>query len=254
MTLRMQGGVVLGFAILVSAAYLLGSREIAATAEPTSASAASPTNIERGRELYLTGCAGCHGADARGTSQGPTLWGVGAAAADFMLSTGRMPLSDPSVQAIRKPPAYSPDEIAALVAYVGSLGNGPPIPNVDLGRADLANGGVLYRLNCAPCHAATGNGGALSYGRNAPNLDQATSVQIAEAMRVGPGQMPVFGPDTLTDRQVDDIVAYVRDLRDPSDPGGYSAGHAGPIPEGLIALLVGVGGLLLVARRIEARP
>jgi ubiquinol-cytochrome c reductase cytochrome c subunit len=173
--------------------------------------------------------------------------------ADFQLSTGRMPLTDPSVQAVRKPVAYRPAQIDALVAYVGSLGGGPPIPDVNLRNADIAKGFEVFRINCAPCHSSTGNGGALSYGRAAPELHKATSLQIAEAVRSGPGQMPVFGPDTLTDDQVDDVVAYVRSLRDPADPGGFSLGHAGPIPEGLLALLVGVGGLVFIAGRIEAK-
>lgn len=234
-----------------AAVFVIGSQGLAASGEPVAWD--DGASVARGRDLYVTGCAGCHGANARGTSQGPDLHGVGAAAADFMLSTGRMPLTDPSVQAVSKPPAYSKAEIADLVAYVASLGPGPPIPTVNSRRVDLSNGGVLFRLNCAPCHGSTGNGGALSYGRAAPELHQATSVQIAEAMRVGPGQMPVFGPDTLSKRQVDDIVAYVRDLRDPADPGGFTLGHAGPIPEGLLALLVGVGALLVVSRVIEPR-
>ena len=176
---------------------------------------------------------------------------MGAAAADFQLSTGRMPLTDPSAQAVRKPPAFSPDEIDALVAYVASLGDGPPIPDVDPAAGDLAEGGTLFRLNCAACHSATGTGGALSYGDDAPKLWSATPLQIAEAIRTGPGQMPVFGPDTFSDHQVDSIVRYVRYLSDPDDPGGFSLGRIGPITEGLVALLIGIPALLFVCRRIE---
>ena len=133
-----------------------------------------PAPVERGRQLFLTSCSGCHGAEGGGTGDGPSLIGVGAAAADFQLSTGRMPLTDPSAQAVRKPPAFSPDEIDALVAYVASLGDGPPIPDVDPAAGDLAEGGTLFRLNCAACHSATGTGGALSYGDDAPKLWSAT--------------------------------------------------------------------------------
>jgi ubiquinol-cytochrome c reductase cytochrome c subunit len=207
--------------------------------------------VERGHDLYLTSCASCHGVNGEGTHQGPKLIGVGAAAADFMLTTGRMPLNDPSVQAVRKPPAFDNDEIDALVAYVASLDGGPAIPRVDPSSGDLAHGGTLYRSNCAACHSSTGAGGALSYGRDAPNLWEATSVQIAEAIRIGPSQMPVFGPDTINQQELNDIVAYVRYLRDPDDPGGFSLGRLGPIPEGLVALVVGLGVLMFVARWIE---
>ncbi len=207
--------------------------------------------VALGRQLYLTSCASCHGVNGEGTNQGPKLIGVGAASADFMLTTGRMPLTDPSAQAVRKPPAFGPKEIDALVAYVASLDGGPPIPRVDPAAGDLAEGGTLYRLNCAACHSSAGAGGALSYGRDAPDLYDATSVQIAEAIRTGPSQMPVFGPDTFGRHQVDDIVRYVRYLRHPEDPGGFSLGRIGPIPEGLVALVVGLGVLMFVARWIE---
>ena len=117
-----------------------------------------------------------------------------------MLTTGRMPLNDPADNPVRKDPAYRPAEIAALVAYVASLGDGPPIPDVDIAAGNLAVGGVLYRENCQACHSATGAGGALSYGRAAPSLSKATPTQVGAAIRTGPGQMPVFGPETLSKR------------------------------------------------------
>lgn len=207
--------------------------------------------VERGRQLFLTSCSSCHGAEGGGTAQGPSLRGVGAASADFQLSTGRMPLTDPSAQAVRKPPAFSPREIDALVAYVASLGDGPPIPDVDPAAGDLSVGGTLFRLNCAACHSAAGAGGALSYGSDAPKLSSATPLQIAEAIRTGPGQMPVFGPDTFSKHQVNSIVRYVRYLDDPDDPGGFSLGRIGPITEGMVALLLGIPLLLFVTTRIE---
>jgi ubiquinol-cytochrome c reductase cytochrome c subunit len=209
--------------------------------------------VRRGQELFVTGCAQCHGADGDGTGQGPSLVGVGAASADFQLTTGRMPDTDPDRQPVGKPPAYEPDEIDALVAYVASLGDGPPIPDVENPPGRLTEGGELYLLNCAACHSAAGNGGALSSGRTAPDLHGATPVQIAEAMRTGPGPMPVFGPDTLSDRQVNSIVEYVRYLDDPRDPGGLSLGRVGPITEGLVALLFGLVALAFVCRWIEPK-
>ncbi len=209
--------------------------------------------VTRGRRLFRTGCASCHGADGDGTDIAPSLVGVGAAAADFQLTTGRMPDTDPDAEPVSKPPAYEPDEIDALVAYVASLGPGPPIPDVNDPRGDLTEGAELFLLNCAACHSAAANGGALSSGRNAPTLHGATSVQIAEAMRTGPGEMPRFGSDTLTDRQVNSIVKYVRYLRDPEDPGGFSLGRVGPITEGLVALLFGLVVLAFVCRWIEPK-
>jgi ubiquinol-cytochrome c reductase cytochrome c subunit len=212
-----------------------------------------PELVARGRELFLTGCSSCHGVDGRGTDQAPGLVGVGAAAADFQLSTGRMPNTEPNRQAVSKPPAYDDEQIDALVAYVASLGDGPPIPDVNDPPGDLTRGGRLYTLNCAACHSSAGNGGALSSGRNAPTVHGATRVQVAEAVRTGPGPMPVFGPETLTDRQVNSIVEYVEYLRNPDDPGGLDLGIVGPITEGLVALLFGLVVLAFVCKWIEPK-
>jgi ubiquinol-cytochrome c reductase cytochrome c subunit len=209
--------------------------------------------VERGRRLYLTGCASCHGANGEGTSQGPHLRGVGAASADFQLSTGRMPNTSPDRQSVSKRSPYTRAKIKDLVAYVASLGPGPPIPDVITPPGDLQEGAQLYFQNCAACHSAAGNGGALSLGRDAPTLHDATRLQVAEAIRTGPGNMPVFGPETLTRKQVNSIVRYVEYLKKPEDPGGLSLGLVGPITEGLVAILIGLGALMLVSRWIEPR-
>jgi quinol---cytochrome-c reductase cytochrome c subunit len=212
-----------------------------------------PAAVERGRQLYLVGCASCHGVEGEGTSQGPDLRGVGAAAADFQLSTGRMPDTQPDRQPVTKRSPYTRAEIDDLVAYVASLGPGPPIPDVNTPPGDLQEGAQLYLDNCAACHSAGGNGGALSLGRDAPTLHDATRVEVAEAIRTGPGNMPVFGPETLSRQQVNSIVRYVQYLKKPEDPGGFSLGLVGPITEGLVAILVGLGALMLVSRWIEPR-
>ncbi len=214
----------------------------------------SPELVAQGEQLYLTGCSSCHGAGGMGTDQAPTLVGVGAASADFYLTSGRMPAAQGEpFQPPRKEPAYPPDQIAALVAYVASLGPGPPIPSVDVASADLARGGALYRANCASCHQSAGAGGALSYGRSAPDLKHATPTQVEEAMRIGPGEMPVFNSTTLDDRDADDIAAYVQYLRDPDDRGGAALGGNGPVPEGAVALIAGLGGVVAISVWIVGR-
>ncbi len=208
--------------------------------------------IARGRALYATGCVSCHGPDGQGQDapggelRGPSLVEAGEAGASYQLTTGRMPLADPSDLPSRKEPAYDPDEIDALVAFVASLGDGPALPDVDVDRGDLAEGGVLYRENCQACHSATGAGGALSYGRAAPPLAAATPQQVGAAVRSGPGPMPRFGDDILTAEQLDSVARYVAYLEEPDDRGGLALGRLGPIPEGFL-VWVGALGLLLVA-------
>src|SRR5262245_19024258 len=155
----------------------------------TSDGADDPELVAAGRALYQTGCSSCHGEDATGTEDVPSLVSVGAAAADFQLRTGRMPLAVTGQQAVRKPAAYSDGEIKALVAYVASLAPGPAIPVVDVDAADLVHGGELFRANCAACHNAAGVGGALSYGHHAPYLLPATPPELTEASGTGPRAM-----------------------------------------------------------------
>jgi len=226
------------------------------------ADAQTPSNqdlVEEGRELYNTGCVSCHGPDGKGVKtadgeeRGPSLEDAGAAGAYYQLSTGRMPLNDPHDEPTRKRPAYNEQEIDALVAYVASLGNGPPLPPIDVNDADVAAGGELFRANCAPCHSASGAGGALSYGAAAPPLSQAEPLQVAAAVRSGPGQMPVFGPDVFDDEQLADLAAYVEYLRRPNDPGGVPIGRTGPVPEGFVAWFFGMGALVALVAWIGTR-
>lgn len=209
--------------------------------------------------LYLEGCASCHGADGRGARgpdgglRGPALGGAGEASAYYYLSTGRMPMTTAEGQPERKPRAYSQEQIEALTAYEAAFGTGPELPDVDLEGADTARGGEIFRLNCQACHSASGSGGALSYGRAAPSLHAAAPLEIAAAVRAGPGQMPVFGPGAIDDDELDDLIAYVEYLDDPADPGGLPIGRTGPIPEGFVAWLVGMGGLLVLVFWIGVR-
>lgn len=210
-------------------------------------------DVKRGQELFVTGCSSCHGLRAEGTRRGPTLLGVGAASLDFWVSTGRMPLKTSDRQAVRKPAAYDRDEIDDLIAYVTSLRpGGPPIPELDLAAAELGEGGELFRANCAACHGAAGIGGALATGQ-APTLRPATAVQVGEAVRVGPGGMPSFGTETFSHDQLEAVVKYVESLDHPDDAGGSGLGHAGPIPEGFVGWLAGLGVLLLACYWIGDR-
>jgi ubiquinol-cytochrome c reductase cytochrome c subunit len=214
------------------------------------ATAASQTQIEEGKQLYLEGCSSCHGLGAEGLGDYPTLIGVGAAAVDFQVSTGRMPLAKPEAQAPAKEVQYSDEEIAALAAYVASLGPGPAIPtaeDLDLSDTDLAVGGELYRTNCAQCHGVSGKGGALTEGKYAPTLEGVSAKDIWQAMATGPSNMPVFGDQTLRPEDKRDIINYVETITTSPDPGGAGLGRLGPVTEGLFIWVVGRGALIGVS-------
>jgi ubiquinol-cytochrome c reductase cytochrome c subunit len=205
-----------------------------------------------GRQLYLGSCSSCHGFDARGVrGRGPSLHGVGARAADFYLSTGRMPLDDPRDQPLRHTPAFPRTQLAALTAYVASLG-GPPIPHADPRRGSLSEGWQEYADRCAGCHQVVGQGGMVT-GARVPSLQAATATQIAEAVRIGPYLMPKFSESTLDQRKLDSLVRYIDYTRAPQDRGGWAIGHIGPVPEGMVAWFLGLLALILTARVIDER-
>jgi len=201
-------------------------------AMPAAFAGAQTPQADRGSDLFTARCSSCHGSEGEGTQFGPDLRGVGAASADFQLRTGRMPLSEPGSQAIRKPPAFGEEEIRALVTYVAALDGGPDIPSVDLTDADLSEGSQLFANNCAACHGATANGGAVGANAFAPTLHSSDPLDVAEAVITGPGQMPVFA---FEDQARDDIVAYVMYLKERRAPGGLDIGGVGPVPEGYVA-------------------
>jgi len=207
-----------------------------------------------GRRLYVSDCASCHGVDGRGRDgAGPSLEDAGEAGAHFYITSGRMPMDSVEGQSRRKPVRYEDDEIDALVAYVAGLGDGPELPAVQVEGTDLVRGNTLYRANCAACHNSAGSGGALGQGVYAPELYPATPEQVAAAVRVGPGAMPAFGPGAIDGEELDDLVAYVDFLKDPEDRGGAPLGRVGPVPEGLVAWVVGLGLLLMAVRWIGTR-
>jgi ubiquinol-cytochrome c reductase cytochrome c subunit len=207
--------------------------------------------VNQGRQLFLEGCASCHGQNAEGTDRAPDLHGVGAQSADFYLRTGRMPLAVPGEQPLSSPPEYEEEEIQALIAYIGSLG-GPDIPTVDPAAGDLSEGEGLFTLFCAGCHGKLAKGGVVT-GSIAPSLDEATQVQMAEAIRIGPYVMPRFDEKLIDQRKLDSIVAYVEQTKNPDNAGGWDLGGIGPIPEGMVAFFIGLLALLLVSRLIGER-
>ena len=236
---RLAGLFVMLLALAITAiAYTI----LTSNTERVSASVASETMVERGKALFAEGCSSCHGLQAEGSTDGPSLIGVGAASVDFQVSSGRMPMAAPGVQAMRKDPIYNEEETAALAAYVASLAPGPAIPtdmDLDTSTADLAVGNQLFAVNCAQCHNFAGEGGALSQGKYAPNLLVATDRQVMEAMLTGPQNMPVF--QTLSSDQRKAILKYVQYLRDTPNPGGADLGRLGPVTEGLFAWTFGFG-------------
>jgi ubiquinol-cytochrome c reductase cytochrome c subunit len=236
----------------------------AAVAPESSAQArtAMSTQVEEGRKLFAIGCASCHGLAGEGqvrddgTVLGPSLIGVGAAAVDFQVGTGRMPMAAPGAQAPDKDVAYTDEQIEQLAEFVASLAPGPEVPDVDeldIAAGDVSRGGELFRTNCASCHNTTGQGGALTLGKYAPSLTGVEPKYMYEAMLTGPQSMPVFNDDTLEPEEKRDIIAFLQSIEDEPNPGGLGIGRAGPVSEGLWAWLIGIGALIGAAIWIGTR-
>ncbi|MCA1168989.1 cytochrome c [Rothia kristinae] len=201
-------------------------------------------DIEQGEKLFSANCATCHGTEADGTDAGPSLIGVGAAAVDFQVGTGRMPLEMQGVQAQVKPGQFNDEQIKQLAAYVASLGAGPGVPDdedVDVSKGDAANGAKVFLANCAMCHNAAGAGGALTRGKWAPTLMGVSEKHIWEAMETGPQNMPVFNDANITPEEKRDVITYLKSLETNTTPGGFALGSLGPVSEGLFIWTIGLG-------------
>lgn len=247
-------------AVLCGGVVLTTSGTLAATAVAQEAPPEEPAAMEsgpdedHGRELFRRDCVYCHGPDGAGTNRGPGIRDRGAAGIDFVLRTGRMPIDDPDQGLDRRTPLYSADEIAAIVAYARSFVDGPDIPDVDVDEDTIAHGGELFRLHCAACHQMVGTGGILIGDRAAPALLATEPIETGEAIRFGPGTMPQYPDDVLSDGDVDAIVTYIDlEIQQATDRGGLPIGHFGPWTEGAVAWFIGVGALLLISLWIGRR-
>ena len=213
--------------------------------------------IEEGKEIFLRGCSSCHGLNAEGQEIAPSLIGVGAASVDFQVGTGRMPMADMSQQAMRKDPVYNDEEVAALAAYVASLAPGPEIPTEGMLNyerdGEVAEGGELFRTNCAMCHNFAGQGGALTQGKYAPTVMGVEARHIYEAMITGPQSMPVFSDKTITPEEKLSMIKWIKSVEAEPQLGGAALGRVGPVTEGLLVWTLGIGLLIGVAVWLAAK-
>jgi ubiquinol-cytochrome c reductase cytochrome c subunit len=239
---------------MVGALIAIGTTFQIASAIPATTkmeASAMSTQVEEGKRIFLRGCSSCHGLNAEGGSVAPSLIGVGAAAVDFQVGTGRMPMADMSQQAMRKKPIYNDDEVALLAAYIASLAPGPASVNeaaLSWERdGNTAQGGELFRNNCAMCHNFAAQGGALTNGKYAPTLMGVEAKHVYEAMITGPQSMPKFDDRTITPQEKLSIIKWLKSVQSEPQLGGASTGRVGPVTEGLAAWVLGLGLLIGIA-------
>jgi len=239
--------------LLIFALFTIGTTFQVASAvnSDTTTVAARSATIEEGKQLFLKGCSSCHGINAEGGAIAPSLIGVGAASVDFQVGTGRMPMADMSTQAMRKKPVYNAEQVNALATYVASLAPGPAVPTDEVLNYErdgsVAEGGQLFRTNCAMCHNFAAQGGALTQGKYAPTLMGVEPKHIYEAMITGPQSMPVFSDKVITPQEKLSIIKWLKAAEKEPANGGASLGRVGPVTEGLLAWTLGIGALIGVA-------
>jgi ubiquinol-cytochrome c reductase cytochrome c subunit len=256
---RVTGALVLMMG-LMSAGFLASA--LTPTPQVATADTDSAALIREGKQLYDTSCVTCHGANLQGVQdRGPSLIGVGEAAVYFQVSSGRMPAVRNEAQALRKPPKFDDKQVDALGAYIQANGGGPTVILDENGEVaqeslvgdDIARGSELFRLNCASCHNFTGQGGALSSGKFAPDLGPANEQQIYTAMVTGPQNMPKFSDRQLTIEEKSDIIAYVKSAQETKAAGGWGLAGFGPGTEAIALWVVGIAAVVGATLWIGAR-
>ncbi|MCW8901254.1 MAG: c-type cytochrome [Gammaproteobacteria bacterium] len=180
-----------------------------------------------GEQLYSTHCSACHGANGHG--------GVGVPLAlpdfqygvtnDYLEKTIR--LGRPG----RVMPAFTQlkdDEITAIIKHIRTWAPGKPFqyPNKKI-SGNLKKGKEIYATHCAACHGAAGEGGkgtgvTFSRPRNLPViapalnnpgfLTSAPDMMIKTVLMNGREgtPMPSFLKQGLSEKDIDDVVTYVR--------------------------------------------
>jgi ubiquinol-cytochrome c reductase cytochrome c subunit len=211
-------------AVIVAAALVLPSGVHAVGGDDEAPSLAA------GALVYAQNCNGCHGPKGLG-DVGPSLLPAGSASiVAGMVEEGGFEM----------PPfgsALDSSQIAAVSEYVAADLAAP-----EARTADIVRGGELYRLYCAGCHSATGRGGALAKGRNAPDISLHPAGQSLAAMIIGRRGMSAFAGNTFDVGQQAAVSRYVEMLVEPPSPGGHGLGYYGPVTEGFAA----AGGLLVL--------
>ncbi|NYJ01956.1 ubiquinol-cytochrome c reductase cytochrome c subunit [Nocardioides thalensis] len=257
---RHRRGPLAGLLVLLLGLLLTGGLYAALAPAQADNEAENADLVAEGRELFLVGCAFCHGQNGEGvltqdgTQYGPALTDVGAAAVDFQVGTGRMPMAQPGVQVPRKEVVYSDAEIEALSAFVASLGTGPGIPDAELYDPDtipedereeyVTRGGQIFLANCTACHNFEGSGGAMPRGGYAPKIRGVDPKHIYEAMLTGPQSMDTFSDGNIPPDDKKAVIAYLETLDEQPSYGGLTLGSLGPVSEGIIAWIVGIGALV----------
>jgi cytochrome c oxidase cbb3-type subunit 3 len=203
-----------------------------------SAMAAEPPARPDGAHLYVQRCSACHGADGRGGVGVPLALPAFLSSVDDAYLRKTVRFGRPG----RVMPAFTQltdAEVEAIVAHIRSWPGQkrPTTPSHDRIAGNAARGKALYERHCTTCHGTHGEGGhgtgvTLSRPRSAPILAPAlnnpgflaaaSDTLIKTTLLHGRDGTPMrsFLKQGLKERDIDDIVAYVRAFEQAPPPHG----------------------------------
>jgi ubiquinol-cytochrome c reductase cytochrome c subunit len=242
---RRIGNLLAWFAVIAGAVALT----VAWGSDDVRAQESSPVgDVDLGGQLYAQACAQCHASDGGGAvvpgtnREAPALTDrpqVTAAYVDLVMRTGRMPPAANPFDNQPREVEFDDEERLAIVAYVvDEFGIDNDLGQVtDLPEGNASVGQNVYATNCAACHGSTGAGGVAGGGAWTPEVNVYDATTIAEAIRVGPFQMPAFGADQITDQEAADVAAFLEEVSaEPGTPIGLT--ELNPVfASGFVALL-----------------
>ena len=242
---------------LVVVALLYGSLTRQGGTAQASAPPASQQDITAGKDLFDANCSSCHGLDAQGTSQAPSLVGAGAAAVYFQMSTGRMPAKEVGAENGRGPVKFTEQQIYEIADYVASLGGGPAIPTAE----QVSTDGSEHRSRVKPVPGQLRAVPRLCRRRRRAHLRQvrtAADPVHADADLYGDADRARGDAGVLRRRAQPVRPSATSSPTSPRrrvepNPGGFSLGRIGPVTEGLVIWLGGLGFLVLIALWITAK-
>jgi mono/diheme cytochrome c family protein len=184
-----------------------------------------------GATLYGAFCAGCHGADGRGRRlpglvSFPSIANpdfLALVSEDFLAETIRNGRPGRRMPGWLKDGGLRPTEVAAVVAYVRTLG-GEVGQALSLRRPlrppSVQSGKQIFDRNCAGCHGPDGKGAEGPALNNQVLLQSAADTYLAETIRRGrrgTAMASFLDPSpvrpALAESDIDDVVAYLRSFQ-----------------------------------------
>lgn len=181
----------------------------------------------------------------------PPVNDVSIAYARLVLMTGRMPPGSDPFDSRRRGHMLDPgeqDDVLAFMVERFELEGDVSAPE----PGEAAAGLDIYAQNCAQCHGATAEGGVAGAGAYTPRILGYPTQVYADAIRVGPFQMPRFDEEQISGEEVGHLAAFLQEVE--AEPGGLLwPGELNPVyASGFAAGLMVV--VVVITLLISGRP